>query len=269
MATAVATGAAAATWSAAPRLDAHQLMEVVYAAGQPLPAGSSRLDHQADLCLNTAAGAPQVPCLSPPEIRRLSACAAVSKAAGLPLPCRPVPAGAGKDPAMPVDPAVHMHVGTWQLFEQQGWSAAWLQMTLPTELCAGATCPLGRRPARERPTWVDPQPTSLPCPKCRLQLTGALVRTLGGLTTRRVAVLRGELDFPILQPVTIDLRAGPAQAMDPIAINRTYLDLSFAQAVLVRRDTDSAAVSLIIGGDGAPAPAGASSLQAIPVQEVP
>lgn len=146
MATAVASGIAAAAWSYAPALSAADLVAKLYEAGQVIDPTLA----VPSFCLGGAA------CHTLP-VRRLSVCAALG-AIGVSSTCV-VPGPSGESP---------------------------VPGTIPPALpaCSGTDCaPVASNPSDIEP-WVHPQPGDPICPSCminksQMKLTGTLSATAG------------------------------------------------------------------------------------------
>jgi hypothetical protein len=72
---AIVSAAAAAVWSARPKLDAQQVMALVYEGGEPIDASASSYPARTEFCL----GQPFGPCTNFP-VHRVSLCGALSRA---------------------------------------------------------------------------------------------------------------------------------------------------------------------------------------------
>lgn len=169
VAAAIASGAAAALWAAAPELPPADLVDLVHGKAAPLPGLAI------ELCRGGAA------CVG--EVRRISVCGAL-QAVGADAGCAVLPAQSGAAPVCTA-PAPGASVGA--------------------DPCNPWGCTPAPGEAEQRP-WVVPQPGKPVCPDCLLRWSGLLEATpeaelisAHGANWMRVSTSAGQT-FDIAQP---------------------------------------------------------------------
>jgi hypothetical protein len=161
MAAAVLSGVVAAAWDAAPGMDGHTLMQLIYDTGVALKDEKGNPAHP-DFCFGGGCGGY--------EIRRVSACAAV-QAVQPGTVCWTVPAHGGVMPALP------------------DLTASMPPVPIPGQLARASEVPEGDPPDPSDPTpppplgsappedWVMPQPNWPRCQPCQIGNTGLVMGT--------------------------------------------------------------------------------------------
>jgi len=170
MATAIASGAAAAVWAWLPALDPHDVMAMVYDSAVDLPGrlGPPMDGRGTEVCLGSI-GCAQLP------IHRVSVCGAVAAAitvaaagtAGTLGPKLPAPACATVPAHSAIDAPPVAIAAPGARFGFGGLPAP--GATASSRSCSAAACKpqlVPSLPALE--PWTRPQPERPPCPTCRL-----------------------------------------------------------------------------------------------------